>query len=180
MKKTIWNTLCAGLLTLSCMSTANAATVTIDFTASGFRNSGGVLTAPYDPVSGSISYAAATATSFVDSILSIDLNIGGYQYAVNEILFKRFDTTRVVFGAGSVANGFSWGTDDFYFIWDFVSQGPNDRGDTMAYTSSSVPPDYWWVSTVDYTVSTVPIPAAVWLLGSGLIGLVSISRRKKA
>lgn len=29
-------------------------------------------------------------------------------------------------------------------------------------------------------VSTVPVPAAVWLFGSGLIGLVGLARRKKA
>lgn len=29
------------------------------------------------------------------------------------------------------------------------------------------------------TVSTVPVPAAVWLFSSGLIGLIGISRRKK-
>ena len=28
-------------------------------------------------------------------------------------------------------------------------------------------------------VSTVPVPAAVWLFGSGLLGLVGIARRKK-
>ena len=38
-------------------------------------------------------------------------------------------------------------------------------------------------STVTYgnatiTVSAVPVPAAVWLFGSGLIGLVGIARRK--
>ena len=30
------------------------------------------------------------------------------------------------------------------------------------------------------TVSTVPVPAAAWLMGSGLVGLVGIGRRKKA
>jgi hypothetical protein len=29
-------------------------------------------------------------------------------------------------------------------------------------------------------VSPVPIPAAVWLFGSGLLGLIGIARRKKA
>ena len=29
-------------------------------------------------------------------------------------------------------------------------------------------------------VSTVPVPAAVWLFGSGLIGLIGVARRKKA
>ncbi|WP_155325819.1 VPLPA-CTERM sorting domain-containing protein [Desulfosarcina ovata] len=28
------------------------------------------------------------------------------------------------------------------------------------------------------SVSAVPVPAAVWLLGSGLIGLISVKRRK--
>ena len=30
------------------------------------------------------------------------------------------------------------------------------------------------------TVSSVPVPAAVWLFGSGLVGLIGIARRKKA
>ena len=30
----------------------------------------------------------------------------------------------------------------------------------------------------DYTVSAVPIPAAAWLLGSGVVGLVALKRRK--
>jgi hypothetical protein len=29
------------------------------------------------------------------------------------------------------------------------------------------------------TVAAVPVPAAVWLFGSGLLGLVGIARRKK-
>ena len=29
-------------------------------------------------------------------------------------------------------------------------------------------------------VSQVPVPAAVWLFGSGLIGLISVARRKTA
>ncbi|MDH5191737.1 MAG: VPLPA-CTERM sorting domain-containing protein [Gammaproteobacteria bacterium] len=36
----------------------------------------------------------------------------------------------------------------------------------------------WAVKPGD--VSTVPVPAAVWLFGSGLIGLVGFARRKKA
>lgn len=34
--------------------------------------------------------------------------------------------------------------------------------------------------TLNYTVSTVPLPAAGWLLISGLLGLVAVSRRRSA
>jgi len=36
----------------------------------------------------------------------------------------------------------------------------------------------WAVRSGD--VSVVPIPAAVWLFGSGLIGLLGVARRRKA
>ena len=32
----------------------------------------------------------------------------------------------------------------------------------------------------NYSISEVPIPAAVWLFGSGLLGLIGIARRKKS
>jgi len=42
-------------------------------------------------------------------------------------------------------------------------------------------PEFWHGFTVGVTeVQPVPVPAAVWLFGSGLIGLIGIARRKKA
>lgn len=35
-------------------------------------------------------------------------------------------------------------------------------------------------SSYDITLTAVPVPAAVWLFGSGLIGLIGIARRKTA
>jgi hypothetical protein len=47
-------------------------------------------------------------------------------------------------------------------------------------------PTVWTLSanatggTYSMTISAVPVPAAVWLFGSGLIGLIGIARRKTA
>ncbi len=35
-----------------------------------------------------------------------------------------------------------------------------------------------WLANFEITTSAVPVPAAAWLLGSGLIGLIGIARRK--
>lgn len=37
-----------------------------------------------------------------------------------------------------------------------------------------------WQLTTNANISTVPVPAAVWLMGSGLLGLMGFSRNKKA
>jgi hypothetical protein len=46
--------------------------------------------------------------------------------------------------------------------------------------SASSPGDYIRVLTDFSPSAVVPVPAAVWLFGSGLLGLVGIARRKKA
>jgi hypothetical protein len=47
----------------------------------------------------------------------------------------------------------------------------------FAITSNRLTPD---VTTAGLTVTSVPLPPALWLFGSGLLGLIGISRRKKA
>jgi hypothetical protein len=37
----------------------------------------------------------------------------------------------------------------------------------------------WGLNNVQVEVSAVPVPAAVWLFGSGLLGLIVIARKKK-
>jgi hypothetical protein len=54
-------------------------------------------------------------------------------------------------------------------LWDNLGAGFTDSSDTL-YTSSDNA----------FYYNPVPVPAAVWLFGSGLLGLVGIARRKKA
>ena len=55
-------------------------------------------------------------------------------------------------------------------------QGYSATGSTIPLNSNS--PDR--LVYASWTVNPVPLPAAVWLFGSGLIGLVGLARRKKA
>jgi hypothetical protein len=75
----------------------------------------------------------------------------------------------------------------------FSSQGP-DIKDADLLTALGVPTNTLFnffgfsietengtvVSTDIINTAVVPVPAAVWLFGSGLLGLVGIARRKKA
>ena len=85
-----------------------------------------------------------------------------------------------------------WGdTGSLYGSWDYTNgssnvntaQGPfesiNTNANIRPFSSdegyAGVDPHIQLITT-----STVPIPAAVWLFGSGLLGLIGIARRKKA
>lgn len=60
------------------------------------------------------------------------------------------------------------------YAWRFDTiAGGQDRGDknTGRYA--------WAVHTGDVGAAIVPVPAAVWLFGSGLLGLIGVARRKK-
>ena len=57
--------------------------------------------------------------------------------------------------------------------WDFYMNGGN-----QSFADKTDNYYAWAVHSGD--VSAVPVPAAVWLFGSGLIGLVSLAKRKKA
>jgi hypothetical protein len=38
---------------------------------------------------------------------------------------------------------------------------------------------FWDNISITADVAAVPVPAAVWLFGSGLLGLIGVARRKK-
>jgi len=59
------------------------------------------------------------------------------------------------------------------YAWDFAMQQGSQGGAYGLNTWHA-----WAVQSGD--VSAVPVPAAAWLFGSGLIGLVGIAKRKKA
>ena len=54
----------------------------------------------------------------------------------------------------------------------------NEAAGSLDLTTTSEPSTITSSSLI--TVSAVPVPAAVWLFGSGLLGLIGVAKRKKA
>jgi hypothetical protein len=103
---------------------------------------------------------AALLSYSPDSTADDDLN---FLYFENGSLtdFDRYSTP----GPGSAedtADYYMFGGDGYFYLEDFDSE------DTVLQGSWNILPP----------TTVVPVPAAVWLFGSGLLGLVGIARRK--
>ena len=141
------------------------------------------------------------------AVASTNTFFGGLWTAHNGTTFGpgtySFDTveggiyTGVEVGAGQVGGHilFDWGVVadiDVINVWDVVDNGDG----TVSYVSTDVTatnpvgPDgilglgmidgafVGFNANFDFT-TPVPVPAAVWLFGSGLLGLVGVARRRK-
>ena len=49
----------------------------------------------------------------------------------------------------------------------------------LAGDDAPVSGDTRWIDTTSFNVKVVPIPAAVWLFGSGLLGLIGVARTRR-
>ena len=76
--------------------------------------------------------------------------------------------------------GMKWGTGDYFTDskWE-LQTGPDTDSYLITFRSGPTPDDKTG-QTLAVDVKVVPVPAAVWLFGSGLIGLVGVARRKRA
>ena len=75
---------CFGLIIVMMAGSAYAGTFQMDFTVTGLG--------PEDPISGSFTWEAASATAEIDEILSVDLAIASHTYLLSEIGFVNFES----------------------------------------------------------------------------------------
>lgn len=167
------------------LGSVNASSITGDMGitgAFGFTSSGGLETAtlitlestpPGDPNgtsgSGDIGTTVTFGTQGTIGSGTIDLasfspitnllTIGGWQVDLTSMLIV--DQTASVLNLSGDGQLTGNGYDPTAATWTLSS---NDAGSSYSMT---------------VTASPVPVPAAVWLFGSGLIGLVGVARRRK-
>jgi hypothetical protein len=150
---------------------ANADTIQLDFTISGLP------VGQTDPLSGAITYDAASSDAAIDSLSSISLTLGSHTYSLAEIGFEHINSN--VDLIGGLLHGVEdivTNSDDFFLEFDHTSLsgsliyfyytlfGNNTTFHptaTMSYaeTDLSTPPP------------STPLPSTWLMLVSGFIGL---------
>ena len=100
---------------------------------------------------------------------TIDLNLGGYYANWNGTNFLQGTDTTGANGTSTSASGTTSGNTFDLEYSSYITGGSFD-GQT----------GFWHLQgTFTEAAPEVPVPAAVWLFGSGLLGLVGVARRKK-
>jgi hypothetical protein len=108
---------------------------------------------------GSITIANATDSGFVDPGSSL---VDTAQHDYNDAMAD-FAALAGLGGADPISK---------FNLSFFASADTYGNVSGVAHSSSTV-----WFDNV--TISEVPAPAAIWLFGSGILGLIGIARRKK-
>lgn len=192
MKKTV---IAASLAMALGASGANAAVMTsATFT---MKSPGGGAVGTFADVTGSIgggSWSVASTSPFFGFVWTAHdgVTFGPGTYTIDTVEGGVF--TGVVVGAGQVGGHilFDWNTAtniDVINVWDVCTvcgsytstDGPagnpaNPDGVTGYGMLDGAFPSF--NANFDF-VAPVPVPAAVWLFGSGLVGLVGVARRRR-
>jgi hypothetical protein len=132
-------------------------------TTNGFSGSGSVWNA--DPQSSDAASAASFQTGF---FLAVNGNTATYDYTAG--------TGVQAASAFGSPNGAALGTTTYFY--EVATWGPGNDANIYASTDAITVGTGGEISGL-VSASAVPLPAAFWLLGSGVLGLFGIGRRRR-
>ena len=128
-----------------------------------------------------LTYSGAETVSFgLGSGNSMTLTVGSMTFVESEDNQFNSGFPQLLFNDGMFA-GINFDTSFAYDpFWDEFMGFFNAGGELMEFSGDDG--DFGMIfgtwEAGSYTATVIPVPAAVWLLGSGLLGLVGIARRK--
>jgi len=159
------------LLSVCPLTPAGAIPITVSFTAVSFTEfEESPPGPPTDPVTGSIVYDAASTTSNINALTSINLTIAGHTYLLSEVGFTSpFGINQSIFGLLNGAFIFN-GTNDFDIRWNGTTLSPFN----FLYAASSTPGIFLSSTFTQFSVTAaaaVPEPSSLALLAAGVAAL---------
>lgn len=151
---------------------------TSTLTSTGMSGNGSTY-AGYDAM-----YYGAEATSVFSVTFTVDqltnFSLTGFLdsglWGGSDLSASLVENGTEIFGIPDIWSLALYGENPFTFDGQFVAGNVYE----LMFSSHSYESDYYnetW--QFDLTTSAVPVPAAVWLFGSGLLGLVGIAKRRK-
>jgi hypothetical protein len=158
-----------------------AAPVNVDATVTGFIDTaagtwGVSSSTPFYGLNWTASSGALITTA---GNYALDTTTGHVSLAAPDITGHNDALIHFSVGAGQVAGiiDFAWGTSSGIRVVDVWNVSGNTYTAVAAPGMENGPfPGF----NAAFNLQAVPVPAAVWLLGSGLVGLVGVARRRKA
>ena len=169
----------AGITLIMCSASSQAMTVwAVESGQDAYSNAQGTLTLSAGITTLDLYYDVGTDISYgYDFILDIIgtgsiANVGGGDSDLGDV----FGSGWRQFGGDIYGET---GSSVLAFSFDFTADAGTSLLVSGSYTDSNFLDAPILLSTLA-TVSAVPVPAAAWLFGSGLIGLIGVARRKKS
>lgn len=170
-------------LALALAVNAQAATVTMEFTASGFQNQGAQFPGYSGPVTGRISWEQSTPGQAISTLTGIEFNLFGKQFTLNEVAIGSQNSFLSVLGGlvsgvnSVIGNGLA---DDFVILFDRV----NPSISSMAFSLKDKAGALWQspaVTSARFVTSTPVSEPAPWALALAAgVALVVLRRSQPA
>ncbi len=117
-------------------------------------------------------------TAYTSVNLSNNAQSAGFQLALWEVITEGDPAFDVTSGDFQWTGG-STGARDFANEYLDMMSGPETEQFVLTFFQSGFDDDHKQISQNLVSVAPIPLPAGVWLLGAGLLGLVAVGRRRR-